>query len=282
MIELPIIGSLLEAGGMILEKKILKRKKMNFKNYTVYQFFAIVISMLPIIYFSWKLDKGALSFFNLFLFGFVVLSAVVANILVFYSLKRQDIGEFEPLWLMQPLFTILLAFLIYKSERNWEIVGLALIASLSLVFAHVKKRHLVFDKYIIAALIGSLLFSVELIASKPLLQYFSPFSFYFLRCAFVLAITFALFRPNTKALDKKSGFIIFVVGLMWIFYRAIIYYGYESYGIVFTTIIFILSPVLMLVFAAFFLKEKITMKQIVLTIIIVICIVSAIFVKGVS
>ena len=146
MIQLPIIGAFLEAAGMIIEKKILKKKNLNYKNYTAYGFLAIVILMLPILLFAWGLKPEAFETINILLMAFVVIVSVFANLLVFYSLKRENITEFEPTWLMQPLFTILLASIFYLNERNWSSLILALIASLSLILAHVKKHHLVLNK----------------------------------------------------------------------------------------------------------------------------------------
>lgn len=278
MIQLPIIGAVLEAGGMIFEKKILKKRNIDFRNYTVYEFLAIVIVMLPLLYFVWKVDFGALSFVNVLIFVGVVLAAVFANLLIFYSLKRETVTEFEPVWLMQPLFTIILAFIFFASERNWSVVGLALIASVTLVWSHVKKHHLVFDKYILAALLGSFLFAIELVLSRTILDFYSPFSFYFLRCLFVLVISFVIFRPSFKPMkDKGVGIMLVVVGLIWTFYRAIVYYGYLTLGIVFTTTLFILSPVFMFLFAVIFLKEKPHWKHVVATIVIVVCVALTIF-----
>lgn len=277
MIQLPIIGAFLEAIGMIFEKKILKRRGVDFRNYTSFEFLAISLLSLPFLYFFWRVDNGAFRIFNLLIFFFVVFISVLANLFIFYSLKRENLTEFEPIWLMQPLFTILLAFIFYSDERNWIIVVLALIASLSLVLSHVRKHHLNFDKYIIAALLGNFFFAVELVASKLILNYYSPFSFYFLRCVFIFAISFAIYRPSFKKLkNSKLSLMVFAVGLIWILYRAIIYYGYLNLGIVFTTLLFILSPVLIFLFAIIFLKEKPTWKQIVSTIVILICVVLAV------
>lgn len=279
MITLPILGSLLEAAGTVIEKKILRGHKIDFRNYTVYEFFAITVMFLPFIYFVWHFDTRALQPWNLLIMAFVVVCATAANLLVFYSLKRKNVTEFEPIWIMQPLFTILLAFVFFSAERNWTIVGLALVASIALVLSHVKKHHLVFDRYIIAALLGSFLFAVELVASKPILSFYSPFSFYFVRCFFVLVITYVMFRPSFRTAKMKSWLLILAVGLMWVFYRAIIYYGYEQIGIVFTTLLFVLSPVFMFLFAVVFLKEKPTRAQIISTIIIVVCVGAAIWVN---
>lgn len=277
MIQFPIIGAFLEAAGMILEKKVLRNKRMNYKNYTVYEFLAIILVMVPIVIFNWSIKSDALSTQNILIFSFVVLVSVMANLLIFYSLKRENVTEFESIWVAQPLFTIILAFILFQSERKISLAVFALIASLALIVSHVKKHHLKFDKYILAAVLGSFLFSVELIASTLILQYYNPFTFYFIRCSFIFLITFALFRPSGSELKNKNILsIILIIGLMWAFYRAIIYYGYQTLGVIFTTTIFILSPVLIFLFAIIFLKEKPTKKQVISTIIITLCVLGSI------
>jgi drug/metabolite transporter (DMT)-like permease len=191
----------------------------------------------------------------------------------------------EPIRLMQPLLTILLAFImsfffeIYYSERNYSILILGIIASATLVFSHIKKHHLIFDRYIVAALLGSLFFAIELVISKFILQYFSSFTFYFLRCLIILVITWIIFRPKLKC-DKKTSLFILLTGIIWVVYRIILYYGYEIYGIVFTTILFILTPIFIYIFAKIFLKEKLTLKNIISSIIILICVILAIVLES--
>ena len=275
----PIIGSFLEAVGVILEKRILKIKNIDYRNYTVFSFLGIILASLPFLIFAWKIESGFWNFKNVLIFAFVIFAAILANLLTYYSLKRKNIGEFEPLWLMQPLFTVLLAVLIYSSERtNWKIVLLALIASFSLVAMHWKKGHLNFDRYMWVGLLGSFFFALELVASKEILSYFSGFTFYFIRCSFIFIIALLIYRPSFKP-AKSAGWNILLISLIWVLYRAILYYGYGFYGIVYTTILFILAPVLMLVFAVVFLKERMTKRQIITNIVILICVVLAVVIE---
>ena len=284
MIWIPFSGAVSEATGMILEKKILRKHKVNYKNYTVYGFLALVLIMLPLIYFFWNVEKEAYLPLNILIFTLVILSSILANLLIFYSLKRETVTELEPIRLMQPLFTILLAFIfsfffsVYSNERKHSILILALIASISLIVSHIKKHHLVWDKYILAALFGSFLFALELVISKAILPYYSTISFYFLRCLAVFLITLLIFRPKDN-LNRKTKLLILIVGAIWVFYRLILYYGYLTYGVVFTTILFILAPVFIFLFAKIFLKEKINLKQIISSIIIIICIIIAILLE---
>jgi len=281
---IPILGSFLEAAGMILEKKTLKKKNINYKNYTVYSFLAIVIVSIPFLFFFWQLKPEALQLKNLIILFLISIIALLANLFIFYSLKRETLTEFEPIALMQPLFTILLAFILsffisaYSNERNPVILVLALIASISLITAHIKRNHLVYNKYIIAALLGAFLFATELVLSKLILPYYSSWTFYFLRCLIILIIALILFRPSFKKIDKQSHYMVWAVSLLWIIFRVILYYSYETFGIIYTTIVLsVLSPILIFLFARIFLKEKMTRKQIISAVIIVLCVIAAVF-----
>lgn len=286
MWQIPLIGltgGFLEGSGMVIEKKILRKHSINFKNYTVYGFLSLVLIMLPFIFFFWKVTPEAYSTVNILIFLSVILFSIFANLLIFYSLKRETVTELEPIRLMQPLFTILLAvsfsFIFdgaYAAEKNIMIIGLALIASISLIASHVKKHHLQFDKYILAALLGSFFFAVELVISRAILPYYNSLTFYFFRALSVFIITFAIFHPQIESIKPKVKLLIMLGGAIWIVYRLILYWGYISYGIVFTTILFIISPIFIYTFARIFLKEKITWRHIVSSIIIVICVVLAI------
>jgi len=284
MYWIPIVGAILEGSGMIIEKKILRKHKINYKNYTVYGFLALVLVMLPLIYFFWEIDLQAYSPLNILIFMSVILSSILANLLIFYSLKRETVTELEPIRLMQPLFTILLAFIFsfffiaYSSERKHSILILALIASITLIASHIKKHHLVFNKYIIAALVGSFFFAVELVISRAILPYYSALTFYFLRCLSIFLITLLIFRPKDK-IKNKTKLLILITGAIWVVYRWILYYGYLALGVIFTTMLFILGPVFIFIFARIFLKEKINLRQIISSIIIVACIIAAIILE---
>ena len=168
----------------------------------------------------------------------------------------------------------------YADERNPAIILLALIASITLIIAHINKHHIKFDKYIIAALIGSFFFALELVLSKTILPYYSSWSFYFLRCLFILIISAAIFRPNLKTIDKQTHYFTWTTSLIWITYRVILYWSYESLGIVFTTItLSILTSIFIFVLAKIFLKEKPTMRQVISAAIIILCVIIAVIIQ---
>ena len=197
------------ASGTILEKIVLRKKKIDIKLYQVAGFLAIVLVMVPFIYFFWKLDPLAWELKNIFIFSLVVFFSIIANLLVFYSLKWEKLSNLEPARILEPLFVILLAvifsfFVSNLYERNLNILIPALIAALALIFSHIKRDHLRFNKYFIAATIGSFFFAAELVISRLILDLYSPLSFYFLRSSAILLFSFLLFRPSLKKLDTKA------------------------------------------------------------------------------
>ncbi|RLG15358.1 hypothetical protein DRN69_03150 [Candidatus Pacearchaeota archaeon] len=278
MIWLPILGALGLATGIILQKTILKKKNINIKLYHVLEFLALVGVMLPFIYFFWKLEPGAFELRNIFIFFLVVLFSIIANLFVFYSMKWEKVSNLEPAKILEPLFTIILAlifsFIFGQALYNRKINVLipALIAGAALIFSHIKKNHLQFNKYFIAAILGSFFFALELIISKLILHYYSPLTFYFLRCSAILLISFALFRPRIKKASNVKWHVL-SVGIVFVIYRVIVYYGYLNYGVIFTTLMLMLAPTFVYLLAWKFLKEKPSWKNILATIIIVGCVV---------
>ena len=283
MIYLPILGALGLATGTILEKIVLRKKKINIKLYQTAGFLAVVLAMLPFIYFFWKMDSQALELKNILIFSGVIVSSIIANLFIFYSLKWEKISNLEPARLLEPLFVIFLAiifsfFIGELYEKNLKIVIPALIAASALIFSHVEKHHLKFNKYFIAAIIGSFFFAFELVISRLILDFYSPLTFYFMRCSTIFLISLIAFRPKFSLLDKKSSLMILITGAIWVVYRVILYWGYLNLGVIFTTLMIMLAPVFIYIFAYVFLKEKLNWKNIVASFVIVGCVLYAVLV----
>jgi len=271
---LPVVGAIALAGGTILERIVLRKKKVGVELYQTASFLAIIISLLPLVYFFWKLDSEAFGARNILIFALVILFSMIANLLVFYSLKWEKVGNLEPARVLEPLFVILLAivfsfFAENLFERNLKIIIPALIASLALILSHIKKYHLKFNPYFVAAIIGSFFFALELVISRLILDFYSPVTFYFLRSLSIFFLSLLIFKPDFKKLDKKVRWQIFATGFIWMIYRVIVYYGYLKVGVIFTTLLLMLGPIFVYALAHFILKEKISWQNFAAAIVIV-------------
>lgn len=275
MFYLPIIGAIALASATIMQRLIIKKKNIDIKLYNSAEFLAIVLVALPFIYFFWKVDSQALELKNLIIFFSIVIFSIIANLFTFYSMKWEKVSNLEPAKILEPLFVILLAivfsFLISSEnyERNLNVIIPAFIAGIALIFSHIKKHHLDFNKYFVAAIIGSFFFALELVLSKLILDFYSPLLFYFLRCLFILIISLIIFRPQLEKLNNKIRIKILLIGFVWIIYRIAVYYGYQKLGVISTTLMLMLGPIFVYLLAHKFLKEKLEWRNIIASIVIV-------------
>ncbi len=271
----PILSAIGLGAGTTLEKVVLRKRKIGSKIFQAAAFLAIVLVMIPFLYFFWKVDSQALSFTNILIMAGVVIGSVLANVFALYALKWDKINHIEPARLVEPLFTILLAivfsFIFGEAlyERNMKIIGAALVAGAALIFSHIRKHHLEFNKYFIAAILGSFFFALELVVSRLILDYYSPLSFYFIRSFFVFVVSFVIFRPKFSRIDKKARWEILIASAIWVFYRIMLYYGYIELGVIFTTLILMLGPLFIYLFAWKWLKEKLDWRNITASAIII-------------
>ena len=281
MFYFPILGAVALATGIVLQKTILKKRKINIKLFQSAEFLAITLALLPFIYFFWKIDSQAFLTKNLLIFSAIIIFSIAANLFTYYSMKWEKVSNLEPAKMLEPLFVILLAilfsYLVSETlfERNLKVIIPALIAGAALIFSHIRKHHLDFNKYFIAAILGSFFFALELVLTRLILDFYSPTTFYFLRCSAIFLISLAIFRPSLKGVNKSIGIKIFITGVVWVIYRVIVYYGYINLGVIFTTLILLLGPIFIYIFAHIFLKEKIKIRNIIAAAVIVGCVLYA-------
>jgi drug/metabolite transporter (DMT)-like permease len=281
MIQIPILGALASAIGTIIQKKILRYKDMDIKRYLHFEFVSITLVALIVTLFFWKLDAQAFQPMNLFILILVIIFSIIANLFLFYSLKWEKITNLEPAKVLEPLFVVIIAviFSFFLSQelypRNYHIIIPALIAGLALIFSHIEKHHLRFNKYFIAMVLSSLFFAIELAISKLILEFYSPISFYFLRSLGVLILSLAIFRPRFKKINRNVKLDFFYIGIVWVIFRVCMYWGYQSLGVISTTLIMMLTPIFIYIIAYFFLKEKIKWKNFIAAMIIVGCVIYA-------
>jgi drug/metabolite transporter (DMT)-like permease len=289
---IPFTGAIAEAAGTIYEKTILRKKKVDYRDYNVFSFLSITILTIVAIFFlgkilpeffAFKVSLEALELKNILLMVGVIIFSILANLTLFYATKWEKITEIEPIRLLQPLFTIVLAFLIFPSERQTgnNILIASLVASLALIFAHIRKHHLKINKYAIAALLASLFFAIELIISKAILIFYTPITFYLIRCFFIFLITLIIFRPNFKSENKKVWKSIIITGGIWVLYRILLYSGYVHAGVIVTTLLLsLVTPIFIYIFSYIYLKERPSKRNILAAIIILACVTYAIITNG--
>ncbi len=267
--------SVISAITLLLQKYILSYQKVNYKDYIVFAFvFLFAISALFFPKFGWIKPEAATSFY--ILIGiFMILAATFWNILLCQALQKEKMIEFELIQMLQPLLTIFLGSLIFASERSVYILPAAFFAAIALIIAHIRRHHIYFNKYAKYLLLAVVLMSVEMIFIKILLTVYSPLALYVVRTFLVLIVMWAILRPSFGSINLKKGLIIIGTTALAVLQMVLYYFAINKEGLVFTTLILILTPILVYLYSIFISKEKLSFKTGFSFIIIILCIIFA-------
>jgi len=277
----PFLAAILNTGSSLFEKFIFNHKRKRFKVFVpllfLFSFLFLIIFFYP---FLGEIKIGAFSIFALVLLGVVVITASIRNMLYYYGLQREGLSEIEPFMVFVPLLTIIIASILYPDERNWKVLILAFIAAFALIFSHIEKKHLVFDKGIIPIMGAVFLEAAEANMIKELLYFYSPIAMYTIRVGLVALLLFLVFKPSFKKISKDEFRKLTFVSFLWVLIMIFTYYGYQTVGVVYTVLVLMLAPVLIVTGSYLILKEKkIKRRDIIALIIVMICVIAAQFVK---
>lgn len=267
-----LLSSFSNATEVILDKTIMSKEKVKFISFMSICMFFVFLLTSSLFPFLGKVDIKALEAPYLLAFGAVILIASLYNYLYYYSLSHEKVTEVEPLAMTHGLIAVILATIIYPNERNTFVFVLALIASSALIFSRIEKRHIKFDKHALAMLGFAALFAVESLFLKELLLVYSPVALYSFRTGVLALLFFIFLKPKIKGLElKKVGSILldaFSVSAQYV----TLYFAYSRIGLVRTSLIVMIGPVLIFIFSFIFLKEKIVPKKLFADAIILACV----------
>lgn len=259
----------------VLDRTIMTKEKVTFIAMMSLNMFFVFMLTTALFPYLGTVDLQAFTFEYLFPFGIMIAVAFAYNYLYYYSLKHEKIVELEPLIMTHSLFAVLLAALVFPSERNVMIFVLAIIASVALILSRVKKHHLQFNKFALSMLGFAFLFAVETLFLKKLLLVYSPLALYVFRTGILSLLFFIFLRPKLKKLNKLNVASIFGTALIVSIQYVALYFAIANIGLVRTALMWALSPFLVFVFSMAFLKEKMLPKQIAADIVILACVVAS-------
>src|SRR3989344_7765784 len=159
---LPIIAVIASAIFVVISKTFFRRYgRLTSREFVWLQFVGIVgVLWLAAPFFTQLPTRELLVSSSVMMLGIVAL-AVVGNILYYWGLEHEKISEIEAFLLFTPLATILIASAFYANERIWPVYVTAVIASIVLGWAHLKRKHLAFRLGLVVILVYALVNGFE-------------------------------------------------------------------------------------------------------------------------
>lgn len=251
----------------LLSKFRIDEKKLLAIGFSFIAFIALIVSLV--------FGKIDIEFFsngsNILLLGVVVIIGFAWNYLYLQGLKSESLHEFELIILLSPLITIVFAQVFLASERNATVFLAGIIASLALLISRIRRHHLKLSESNIKTLIAVLLIATESILLRFLIDQANPFAIYLYRTLLIALLTYIIFRPKINKLPVKVVPIVFLSAGIGASVALIKLFGFLKFGVMETTLILMLGPILMYLISFCYFKERRYFKRDAMAAFVVLC-----------
>lgn len=274
----PLLSALAQAGGIIVDKIILTRRRVNLHVFIPALFLFLFITTAVMFPFLGNLRSDLFTPYYLTIFFLMILTAIIWNVFYYRGVQAEKVHDFELIIMSQPLFTILLASVFLKNEQNFYLVLAAIVASAALIIANIKKEHFVISTASVGLILAIILMSVELIFIDILLKVMSPVALYAIRTGIIFLFFIFYYRPHLKHVSDQNLWWIFLTSVLGTVQMVAKFYGFQKFGVIYTSLILILAPILTYAISTIFLHEKLKLKTTICALVILACIVYATFI----
>lgn len=268
-----IIASLGYAGGVVADKFVLCKYRVPVMRFLPLQFVWLAI-ITAIFLPRWgNFDFGVmLNWKNITLFILMILVAVNWNILYSQGIQKEDLHEFELIMLLSPLMTIIFATIFLPAERNWGVFIPGIIATGALLATRFRGHHVRIGKVAWRTMIAMILMSLESILIKELLGAFSPVTLYFARTAVIATVFLIVFKPKLLEMHRNAFALAILSAVFGVVQMVLKFYGFQSLGVIETTMILVLGPFLVYLASSAFFKEHLYKRDVFAAITVILCI----------
>lgn len=272
-----ILAAVIEFIYIVGTRRFLALKKhVNYKTFLLVLFIALFLGSLAFWPSFGHVNASFLSLKYILIFIALIVVAVLWNLLYYRGLHEEKLVEFELITMVYPLATIILASIFLPQEFDLQIFFAGIIATLALIFSHIKYHHLRFNKIEKKLLWTVVLMAIESILVRYLLEVMSPLSLYCVRTGVMLAVFLVIFRKEVK-LIKSNIYLVYqiVLAIFGIGFMVFEFEAYTRIGVSFTILVLLLTPVLTFLWAHFKEKESFPIKKMLAAAVIIAAIIYA-------
>ena len=271
----PLIAALTQVGGILVDKITLTRRQVAVHVFVPVLFLFLFFFTFLLFPFLGTISPNIFTPYYLLIFVAMLVTAVIWNIFYYRGVQMEKVHEFEMIVMFQPLLTIILATIFLRGEQNIPTIIASIVAALALAAAHINKTHLEFSTGAKNLILATVFMSVELILIKIMLNVLSPVALYSIRTGILFLFFFFYFRPDIRKIANTNAALILLSAFLGAIQMVAKFYGFEKYGVVYTSLILILAPLLVYILSTIFLHERLKIRTIISVIVILVCILYA-------
>lgn len=253
-----LIASFGYAGGIIADKIVLCRKRVPLLRFIPLLFVFLALFTATLLWRFGRVDWNLLlSGKYLLLTLAMIVVAVTWNIYFYRGLQQEEIHEFELIMLLSPLMTIIFAEIFFPAERSWQTFVAGIVASAALIATRFHHHHVKISRTAWQTMLAMVLMSFESILIKSLLHVLSPVTLYFMRTFIIAAVFVILYKPKLFEMSKSAFALTALSAVFGVAQMVLKFYGFESLGVIETTMILVMGPFLVYFLSLFMFKEKV-------------------------
>lgn len=268
-----ILSAIANASGLVLDKVLLGRQRVSLAIFLVGGFATVFLLTLVLVphfgQINWQIAGLSNELFLLFL---MVIIAIAWNVLYAQAVQHETAHHTELIMMFAPLVTIILAAVFFPETFDKRIFVLAIVAAVALIFSKSTKEHFITGKTSYNTFLAVILMSTEAIIIRELLFSYTPVALYAVRTFFIGLFFWLYYRPKADQLKKAPWLTLIgssVLGLVAMLGK---YYAFAQVGIIYTTLIMILGPVIVFLGSWEILHEKLRPRMIIASIVVLICV----------
>lgn len=191
-----------------------------------------------------------------------IIIAIVNNILFYRALDDDRLSEIQTIELLQNLPIIFLSSAVFIDERKPFVIIPALASSLILIWSYLENNRFTMAKSTVPYFVWSLTgIPAGALIAKTLLAVWNPISFELARWSVTAVVLMLLFYKEALKVSRGAFYYLVLTNILSTIAWVLFYFSYQRSGIVYTTLIFLVQPILVYLASFLILKEKLHWKK---------------------
>ncbi len=269
----PLLAVVFGTANTLFAKILLSRYKLDYRSFLSIAFIMITAFLAPLLPWMHNFSSAMLEPMNILLILGLGVTGYLYNLFFFKGFVEEKLTEIESIVLLIPLFSSILAYITFVSERTLLPIFLGVIASGVLAWSHLNHHGFEFGKGAKYLLLAILMAAIEYLFIKELGPVYNAYTMYFTRCCIIMVLLFFTFKPKLSVLSSKHWKLLSVTQIAALTQYLLMFWSVGLNGIVMTNLILNLLPVSVYTYAYLFYHDRPGWKKILAGVITLICVI---------
>lgn len=252
----PLVGSVSQGTSFVIDKTILSMRHISFRTHIGVGFPIYWLMMLGAFFIFRPTLFPSTDIYHLGLIALGIGISLATNIFYYRALDADELSGIEVIDLFRSIPIIIVSSILFADERNLTLFVAGLAASIAIIWSHWRNGHLAIRRRTLPFLLwGMVTAPASAAIAKVLLAIWHPVALFLIQDAVITFFAMYLYQKEFKKITPKLlGLLILSSALSvggWILFGL----SYQQLGVVHTTLLFSLQPLIVYFASLIILKE---------------------------